>query len=74
MPKGTKTRVAAEKGSSMKVEITCETAKTLPLEEIIPFQGEFKDLTAEDFEKLKGSIAKYGLSFPSFNLETERTP
>jgi hypothetical protein len=50
----------------MKVQISCQTDKTLPLEEIIPFQGEFKDLTAEDFEKLKGSIIKYGLSFPSF--------
>src|SRR4030095_9688009 len=48
------------------VKVTCRTSDSLPLEKIIPFQGDLKTLSKIDYEKLKAAIIKYGLSFPSF--------
>ena len=42
------------------IEIKCEGATTLPLESIKEFQGEFKALTKENFEKLKHTITTEG--------------
>jgi DNA modification methylase len=49
-----------------QIRVTCDTADSVPLEKIIPFQGGFKTLAPAEFEKLKNSLIKYGLSFPSF--------
>src|SRR4030095_11869514 len=49
-----------------EVAITCQTRDSLPLEKIQAFQGDLKSLSKPEFEKLKKSIIKYGLSFPSF--------
>lgn len=51
---------------SQKIAVTCKTADSLPLDKIVAFQGELKELHEADFKKLKASILKYGLSFPSF--------
>jgi ParB-like chromosome segregation protein Spo0J len=54
-----------DKGSR-QIAVTCQTAESLPLEKIVAFQGNLKTLEKQEFEKLKASILKYGLSFPSF--------
>lgn len=46
------------------IEIKCEGASALPLEDLIHFQGELKDITAKNLTKLEKSILKYGFSFP----------
>src|SRR4030095_14512527 len=52
--------------AKQEIRVTCTTKDSLPLEKIIPFQGDLKTLSKTDFEKLKAAIIKYGLSFPSF--------
>lgn len=48
------------------IKITCSGAQTVPLDDLLEFQGNLKDLTADNYEKLKNSIYKYGFSFPVF--------
>lgn len=38
----------------------------MPIDELDNFQGDLKTLDDESFKKLKGSIVKYGFSFPIF--------
>jgi DNA modification methylase len=51
---------------SKKIKITCKTEKYLHIDELESFQGELKSIDDEAMEKLKGSILKYGFSFPIF--------
>lgn len=49
-----------------KIKITCKGQKYLAVEELQGFQGNLKNLNANELEKLKRSILKYGFSFPVF--------
>src|SRR5262245_34629513 len=48
------------------IKITCTAATSIKLEDLTPLQGDLKELTHRNFEKLKKSILKHGLSFPFF--------
>lgn len=48
------------------IEITCEGATTLPLEEIQEFRGELKSITSHALAALKKSILDLGFSAPIF--------
>src|SRR5262245_22219154 len=48
------------------IAIRCTAAVNLQLRELTPLQGELKELTEANFEKLKRSILKHGISFPFF--------
>lgn len=50
------------------IKITCSPTieLRLPLDELIPIQGELKILTSENYEKLKKSILTHGFKFPMF--------
>lgn len=46
------------------VSIRCEGAKTFKLDELIEFQGKLKDLSEENYNKLKREILNHGFSEP----------
>jgi ParB-like nuclease domain len=48
------------------IKITCKAATSIDLTELQPLQGNLKELSVRNFEKLKKSILKHGLSFPFF--------
>ena len=48
------------------VRVSCEAAIKLKLEDLTPLQGNLKALTEANFEKLKRSILRHGVSFPFF--------
>src|SRR5262249_9414853 len=48
------------------IAIRCTAAVNLQLRELTPLQGELKELTGANFEKLKQSILKHGITFPFF--------
>jgi len=63
----TQSRASPGNGAANRqIAVTCRTADSLPLDKIVAFQGELKSLSKAEFEKLKKSIVKFGLSFPSF--------
>ena len=49
---------------SKQVEIKCKGASALPIESLVPFQGELKTLSEENFKKLKRDILELGFSEP----------
>ena len=53
----------------MKIKITCEGQKMIPIGDLIDFQGSLKTLDNENYEKCKQSIIEYGFSFPVFIWE-----
>ena len=50
----------------MKIEINCTGSDTIQLHELTEFQGELKERSAGDVEKIVKSIKKHGFSFPFF--------
>src|SRR5258705_11507005 len=48
------------------VQRRCKAAVNIDLAELIPLQGELKELSDVNFEKLKQSILKHGITFPFF--------
>lgn len=50
----------------MDINVTCEAAKRLSVEELLEFQGELKTLHVKSYNRLKNSIVKYGFAFPMF--------
>lgn len=50
----------------MKIEINCTGSDTIQLHELTEFQGELKERSAGDIEKIIKSIKKHGFSFPFF--------
>jgi hypothetical protein len=48
------------------INVTCKAAINIPLEDLAPLQGDLKELTHRNFEKLKRSIMRHGISFPFF--------
>jgi hypothetical protein len=53
------------------IRVTCTGSTVLDLSELNDLQGDLKDLTTENYEKLKNSIFQYGISFPIFYWEDE---
>jgi DNA modification methylase len=47
-----------------QIEIACEGAQTVPFEKLEPFQGDLKDLSEENYQKLRGEILERGFSEP----------
>src|SRR5215831_14702564 len=54
------------RNTTTDIKITCTAATTIKLEDLTPIQGDLKELSHRNFEKLKKSILKHGLSFPFF--------
>lgn len=50
----------------MGIEINCTGSDTIQLHELTEFQGELKERSAGDIEKIIKSIKKHGFSFPFF--------
>ena len=50
----------------MKIEINCTGSDTIQIHELTEFQGELKERSAGDVEKIIKSIKKHGFSFPFF--------
>lgn len=48
------------------MEVKCKTNDTLPLLALTEFQGNLKERTDADFEKIAKSIKKHGFAFPFF--------
>ena len=48
------------------IEIKCKGADTLPIDRILEFQGELKELSKENEKKLRNSILKFGFIAPLF--------
>src|SRR5262247_3858057 len=48
------------------IAIRCTAAVNLQLRKLTPLQGDLKELTGANFEKLKQSILKHGITFPFF--------
>ena len=48
------------------ISITCKAAETREIDSFDTFQGNLKELSKVDFEKLKKSIIQHGFSFPVF--------
>src|SRR5215468_365595 len=53
------------------IAIRCTAAVNLDLANLTPLQGELKELTGANFEKLKQSILKHGITFPFFVWQSE---
>ncbi len=48
------------------MEVKCKTNDTLELSQLVEFQGNLKERTDVDFEKIAKSIKKHGFAFPFF--------
>ena len=49
-----------------QIKITCKAAQSIPLSCIEILQGDLKELSDDNFKKLKAEILKEGFSFPMF--------
>ena len=52
-----------------KIKVTVDTGKTLPMNYLEVLQGNLKELSDENYKKLRTSIIKHGFSFPIFVWE-----
>jgi ParB/Sulfiredoxin domain len=55
------------------IAIRCTAAVNLELSELTPLQGGLKELSDANFEKLKRSILKHGITFPFFVWQSDGT-
>ena len=55
------------------VAIRCTAAINLNLTDLLPLQGDLKELSKQSFEKLKRSILKHGITFPFFIWQEDKT-
>ena len=53
------------------VQIRCMAAVDIDLAKLTPLQGELKELSHANFEKLKQSILKHGITFPFFVWQSD---
>src|SRR5215813_8965958 len=53
------------------IEIRCQAAVNLNLTDLTPLQGGLKELNDANFEKLKQSILKHGITFPFFIWQSD---
>jgi len=56
-----------------KIETKCTGIKNIRLETFKELQGNLKELSKANYEKLKASILKYGFSFPVFCYKQKDT-
>jgi len=49
-----------------KIKIECQGQELVDISELTPLQGNLKELSEINYNKLKNSILKYGFSFPAF--------
>lgn len=49
---------------SKRIQIACQGSDYLNIDDLENFQGNLKDITTIDIDKIKKSILKYGFSFP----------
>ena len=49
-----------------KIRIACKAAVNIELQNLTPMQGELKELSTANFDKLKRSIVRHGVTFPFF--------
>lgn len=48
------------------IEVKCRANDTLPIDRIVEFQGKLKTLSADNEQRLRASIMKYGFIAPIF--------
>src|SRR4029450_12705491 len=53
------------------VSIRCKAAVNLDLPNLTPLQGDLKELSEPNFNKLKQSILKHGITFPFFVWQSD---
>ncbi len=53
-----------EVNGSKQIQIKCKGHTSLPYTKLVPFQGDLKDLSKENYNKLKKSILELGFSEP----------
>lgn len=51
---------------NLTIQIACKGYTVAPIEELNDLQGNLKDLTEENYVRLRNSITKFGFSFPIF--------
>ena len=49
-----------------EIKITCNGSRYIEIGKLKNFQGNLKELSEKEFEKLRKSILKHGFSFPVF--------
>ena len=49
-----------------EIQISCEAATTVALDDLVEFQGKLKTITNKNLEKLKRSILRHGFTAPMF--------
>lgn len=54
-----------------RVQITCKGSEELSLNEIVPLQGDLKDLSEANYQKLRASILDLGFTAPFFIWRSE---
>ena len=55
------------------VQIRCKAAINLDLDQLTPMQGDLKELSQTNFNKLKQSILRHGITFPFFIWQSKGT-
>jgi hypothetical protein len=53
------------------VQIRCKAAVNLDLDQLTPMQGDLKELSQSNFNKLKQSILRHGITFPFFVWQSD---
>src|SRR5678816_136626 len=53
------------------VQIRCKAAVNIDLAKLTPLQGELKELSDANFNKLKQSILRHGITFPFFVWQSD---
>jgi hypothetical protein len=56
--------MAKKQQQEKSIRVTCEGAAVLPVEQLIPYQGNLKSLSNSDYERLKKQILDLGFSEP----------
>lgn len=51
---------------NLTIEISCQGYTKVPIDELKDLQGNLKDLTEENYVRLRNSMTKFGFSFPVF--------
>ena len=59
--------------NTQSIEIRCTAAVDIALADLTPLQGDLKALSDANFEKLKRSILKHGITFPFFVWQNDGT-
>jgi len=55
------------------IQIRCKAAVNLDLGNLTPLQGDLKELSGSNFNKLKQSILRHGITFPFFVWQSDGT-